>query len=92
MNIALILFALPLIAITFLIVNNILLYNNKGVLSLISGGECKELKGRKEEKEKKEYYKSIRPRYQMILKEKKDIIISLILSIKNLLIIIIALL
>lgn len=83
MNIALILFALPLIAITFLVINNntLSMYNNLVLPTNISGTG----------KEKKGYLKGIKPKYQIILKEKRDKKVSLILSIKNLLIIIIAL-
>lgn len=45
-----------------------------------------------EKEETKKYFRSIKPKYKIIFKEKKDIIISLVLSIINLLIIIIALL
>ena len=88
MNISLILFALPLIAIGFLIINNITLsaYNNIGVPTYISEGD------KNSEEEKVDYIKGIKPRYKIIKKEKKDIIISLIVSIINLFIIIIALL
>jgi hypothetical protein len=90
MKIALILFALPLIAIIFLIINNTTLsaYNYMGVPSYISEGDIKN-----EEEEEKDYYvRGIKPKYKIIKKEKKDIIVSLIVSIINLLIIIIALL
>lgn len=89
MNIALILFALPLIGIVFLIINNITLstYNNMGVPSYIS-----EEDKISEEEEKENYIRGIKPKYKIIKKEKKDIIVSLIVSIINLLIIIIALL
>lgn len=104
MNIALILFALPLIAITFLIINNITLsiYKDMALPSYIleedirNGNRRIERRGEISKKEKKEekqkYIRSIKPKYRIIFKEKKDIIISLILSIINLLIIIIALL
>ena len=94
MKIALILFALPLIAIIWLIINNTTLrvYNYIGIPSYISEGKI--MNGEEEEgEEEKDYYvRGIKPKYKIIKKEKKDIIVSLIISIINLLIIIIALL